>query len=185
MKKNQRGFTVVEGLLILVIVGIIGGVGYFVWKQQDSNSSTVADSTESLPEEVKAPVIITESDVTYTADPSWSGQVIVKIYNVGEDMPVNYGAPVAVRYNPTANTWETYQSGEKRSDSIVSDSSVLVMDNLKTATYTTGDGTTGELRIVFVKDKSVIQVALPPVDGYTAGTYKSYLTDFIRSIFVN
>lgn len=190
MKKNQHGFTIVEGLLILVIVGIISGVGYSVWNNQKTDQPAATDSTEPLSEdainkETGAPVVITESDVTYTSDLAWSGQVVVRVYAVDEDIPVNYGAPVAVRYNSTTKAWETYQSGAKRSDNIVSDSSVLVMDNLKTATYTTGDGTTGELRILFVKDANVIQVALPPVDGYTVESYKSDLTDFIKSISVN
>ena len=50
MKKDQRGFTQpvrnqqagfsgIEGLLILVIILLIGGVGWFVYKQKDSKSS--------------------------------------------------------------------------------------------------------------------------------------------------
>ena len=30
--KNQKGFSAVEGFLILVIVTMIGGVGWYVWK---------------------------------------------------------------------------------------------------------------------------------------------------------
>ncbi len=40
MKKNQRGFGVVEGLLILVIVGLIGFVGWYVWHSKNNASST-------------------------------------------------------------------------------------------------------------------------------------------------
>ena len=36
MKKlNNRGFAVLEGLLILVIVGIVGGVGWYVLKTKE------------------------------------------------------------------------------------------------------------------------------------------------------
>src|SRR3989344_1891275 len=43
--KNQKGFSVVEGVLILVIIGLLGGVGWYVW---DSNKKTkqVLDNTD-------------------------------------------------------------------------------------------------------------------------------------------
>lgn len=46
--KNQKGFTVVEGLLILVIVGLIGGVGWYVWdaKKESDKSLNQASSTD-------------------------------------------------------------------------------------------------------------------------------------------
>lgn len=42
LSTHQKGFTVVEGLLILVIVGIIGGVGWYVigQKNKDQGKST-------------------------------------------------------------------------------------------------------------------------------------------------
>jgi hypothetical protein len=42
---NQKGFAALESLLILVIIAIIGGVGYYVWhsKKQTKN---VADSSQ-------------------------------------------------------------------------------------------------------------------------------------------
>lgn len=49
MKKlNNKGFSVVEGLLILIIVGIIGGVGYFVYNQ---NNKTPSVSNSSIKKE--------------------------------------------------------------------------------------------------------------------------------------
>lgn len=57
MKKlNSKGFGVIEGLLILVIVGLIGGIGFYVYKQQvdtknnsdsNKNSKTVEPSQET------------------------------------------------------------------------------------------------------------------------------------------
>ncbi|MBI2589068.1 hypothetical protein HYW35_02610 [Candidatus Saccharibacteria bacterium] len=35
MKKNQKGFSAVEGLLILIIVGLLGFVGWYVWNSNN------------------------------------------------------------------------------------------------------------------------------------------------------
>jgi hypothetical protein len=53
--KKQSGFSVVEALLVVVIAGIIGGVGYFVWhsqKQAEKNYSE-AESSASFSKETK------------------------------------------------------------------------------------------------------------------------------------
>jgi type II secretory pathway pseudopilin PulG len=34
MRANQRGFTAVEAILLLVVVGLIGGTGWYVWTQR-------------------------------------------------------------------------------------------------------------------------------------------------------
>jgi hypothetical protein len=56
VKKPQNGFSAVEALLIVIIVGMLGGVGWYVWhsqKQVDktysqtANSSAVPKSTKS------------------------------------------------------------------------------------------------------------------------------------------
>jgi type II secretory pathway pseudopilin PulG len=64
MKKNQKGFSHVETLLLLVIVGIIAGVGWYVWnansqtnKNLDSavnSASNSADATKKAQENEKA-----------------------------------------------------------------------------------------------------------------------------------
>gem|GEM_PF-5416893 len=35
MKKNQHGFGAIEGLLLLVIVSLIGFVGWYVWQSKN------------------------------------------------------------------------------------------------------------------------------------------------------
>lgn len=47
MKNNQKGFSAVEGLLILVIVGIIGGVGYFVYNSQKSTNTSLDNANKA------------------------------------------------------------------------------------------------------------------------------------------
>ena len=52
MKGNQKGFTAVEGLLILVIVGLIGFVGWFVYdsknKSESNYNSAASTATNSV-----------------------------------------------------------------------------------------------------------------------------------------
>lgn len=51
MNKNQKGFSIVEGLLILIIIGLIGGTGWYVWHSKqtaDKTYSTVATTSSSV-----------------------------------------------------------------------------------------------------------------------------------------
>src|SRR5438876_1797095 len=47
--KSQKGFTALEGLLILAIVGILGFTGWYVWNAHNKTSDTLtnADSANS------------------------------------------------------------------------------------------------------------------------------------------
>ena len=51
MNKNQQGFAVIEGLLILLILAVVGFGGYYVYHTQHktttTNSSTTANSTSN------------------------------------------------------------------------------------------------------------------------------------------
>src|SRR5204862_168293 len=47
MKKNQSGFAAIEAVLILVIVGIIGGTGYFVWHAKQNADKSLDAANES------------------------------------------------------------------------------------------------------------------------------------------
>jgi type II secretory pathway pseudopilin PulG len=47
MKINQKGFSLVEGLVLLVIVGIIGGVGYFVYNSQKQTNMSLDNSAKN------------------------------------------------------------------------------------------------------------------------------------------
>ena len=47
MKKNQRGFSPIEGLLILVLVGLIGFVGWYVFHAKNSTDSFYSNSDKA------------------------------------------------------------------------------------------------------------------------------------------
>lgn len=40
MKINQKGFGAVEVIIVLVVVGLIGGAGWYVWQKNKDNDST-------------------------------------------------------------------------------------------------------------------------------------------------
>lgn len=42
MRKNQKGFSLIEALLILVIVGILGGTGWYVWHAKQDTDETLS-----------------------------------------------------------------------------------------------------------------------------------------------
>jgi len=56
MKKNQKGFSTVEVLLIVVIVGMLGGIGYYVWhaqKQTDDTLNSTGKTSQNIPSAVQ------------------------------------------------------------------------------------------------------------------------------------
>lgn len=42
--KNTKGFALVEGLLILVIVGMLAGIGWYVWNASNKTDGTLANT---------------------------------------------------------------------------------------------------------------------------------------------
>lgn len=73
MKQNQKGFSAVEALLVLVILALIGGVGYYVYKsrqeanksQDNANKSSLEISQAAKKEAEKKPADETEGWLLY------------------------------------------------------------------------------------------------------------------------
>lgn len=47
LKKNQRGFSALEGILLVLVIAAIGFVGWYVYKNR-ATSSTPAATTSSI-----------------------------------------------------------------------------------------------------------------------------------------
>jgi hypothetical protein len=47
MSKNQNGFSAVEGLLFLVIIGIVIGTGWYVWRTKNSAENSLNNANSS------------------------------------------------------------------------------------------------------------------------------------------
>lgn len=63
--KKQFGFTLVEGLLIVLIVSFIGFAGYYVWNsQKDSDETTDQSSSQSESEQDTEDEVATEVDIS-------------------------------------------------------------------------------------------------------------------------
>lgn len=43
-KKNQKGFGILEGLLIIVIIGLLGGLGWYVWSNRAEEPQPITES---------------------------------------------------------------------------------------------------------------------------------------------
>jgi hypothetical protein len=44
---NQKGFSAIEGLLILIIVGIVGGLGWYVWKANEDSKRNLNSASQA------------------------------------------------------------------------------------------------------------------------------------------
>lgn len=66
MSSNQNGFGAVEALLVIVIIGLIGGVGYYVVdanKSKPESANQLTESKSAANESQSAPEIKNASDL--------------------------------------------------------------------------------------------------------------------------
>jgi Tfp pilus assembly protein PilE len=98
MKKLQQGFSAVEGLLIVIIIGMLGGVGYYVWhsqKQVDKTYSQTANGTAVPTTKKTSSSSATKSNPGYLVIKEWS----VKIKLNAQNFDTNY------RFEKPDNSW--------------------------------------------------------------------------------
>lgn len=70
MKKNQKGFSVIEGLLILVIVGLLGFVGWYVYNTKNNTDNTLNNAASTkVATSTSTKKTNTTSKTSQTADP--------------------------------------------------------------------------------------------------------------------
>lgn len=94
MKKNENGFGAIEGLLIVIIVGMIGFVGWFVWHNQAANTaSSPTASTKDVTTQKATP---TTSPAKTTVDQyaDWKTYKATLKTNLGQDVTFDFKYPV-------------------------------------------------------------------------------------------
>ncbi len=94
MKTNQKGFSVVDLLIILVVVGLIGGAGWYVWQSSLKKTDTTP-TTSNTTEQKK-----TTKEVTRAAEPyeGWQ-EVTFTPENIKVKLPATIKSPSTVALN--------------------------------------------------------------------------------------
>jgi type II secretory pathway pseudopilin PulG len=82
MKKNQRGFSVIELIIIILVVAIIGTVGYLVWRDHKADK-VLTGSTTSRSSSQSA----SSSDVKTGQDLASISKALIKYYYVPSNYP--------------------------------------------------------------------------------------------------
>lgn len=189
---NQKGFTVVEGLLFTLIVVIVAFGGYNVWqnnknKNTDSNTPAQTESTETTgsansetkvtaPEPDNAP----EGWQTYKGD--GFSFIYPKTWNTLEDLgddwqpariadaegfEVGGGLGFKLTYNSKDSSWIIKGLSRFPDDYQVGDEYDLenrVSDSGVTVyDYTSGDGPFSSTELLFVAGDKMVTIGLPSV----------------------
>ncbi len=66
-KLNQKGFGLIEGLLILIVVLLVGFIGYYVWnsqKEADDTANQAASSVQTEKQQTAPKPVYKNADVT-------------------------------------------------------------------------------------------------------------------------
>jgi Tfp pilus assembly protein PilX len=111
MSKNQKGFSVVEGLLILVIVGILGGTGWYVWNSNKKTNDLLNSVDKSSSVGAKATKKNTETKIEAVDKyPTWKEEKNQE-YKYSFKFPNENGWKSFI--NKTAANSEAYSIGER------------------------------------------------------------------------
>ncbi|MBA3679543.1 prepilin-type N-terminal cleavage/methylation domain-containing protein [Candidatus Saccharibacteria bacterium] len=49
MKKQESGFTMIEVVLVIAVVGVLAGAGWLLWSRRNHSASQTASNTNSQP----------------------------------------------------------------------------------------------------------------------------------------
>lgn len=78
MEKNEKGFTVVEIILAVVVVGLLVGLGWYVWQANmppatmKTGTSTAPQTTEQEPADTTRPKSYTRYGLTFSYPQDWA-----------------------------------------------------------------------------------------------------------------
>jgi type II secretory pathway pseudopilin PulG len=72
MARNQKGFTAVEALLIMIIVAMLGGVGWYVWHSQRTANKNLDDASNTVTQPTSVTKTHSKSENCDPTMPSYS-----------------------------------------------------------------------------------------------------------------
>jgi prepilin-type N-terminal cleavage/methylation domain-containing protein len=72
MKNNQKGFSVVEVLIVIVIVGLIGAVGWLVMDRQNNKAAQTSDSQTAQQEDNQEQAVDENQDEKSVVPEGWT-----------------------------------------------------------------------------------------------------------------
>ena len=216
MKKlNSKGFSAVELVLVLVIVGFIGFMGWYVWNQNKSSapskstkSVTVSNKTSAKTNEVSPPSsfvssanfkTVTENGITVSYPDNWDSRAEnhkgLSINGVieGDIVSHGFGAPFGYKYKGDGSWEHVGSEGVKIDDSQPELAPVNVGGASSTIIVRGGEGPCGGSNIVFAYQNRVYSVGLPSfcewdggdVLGVPTEDVTANLENIIKSIRVN
>lgn len=194
LKKNSYGFSVVEALLIFVVLGLIGGVGFYVYRQtQDSPGALKSDtgvsedggaeSSSSTAEEPAIPegwVVYNDSTnkLSFYHPAEWlNSDIAVDTYAITDSIPSKYGTPDSVVYDSATETWSTYlnygtQNQQKSSDDSIQTISVKSLDS-PVAYKKMAHAAVAGYDIMFVKNDTLYRIRLPQPNSFNDANWEA------------
>jgi len=188
---GDNGFGALEGLLILVIITIIGGAGYYTYNSQSNNqkvpaatkadSNTQASNTKITPQDDKITipsgwVAYTNKDtgVTFYHPPEWlDADLSVDKYDIDEIVPDKYGTPSSHLYDKTTKKWVLYTNYGDTNQTTSNDPEVKYITNSVTkdpiAYWQTGHAANVTHDILLIKEQKVYRIRLPEINTFDDG----------------
>lgn len=77
MKKNQRGFSAVEGLLVLIVVVLVAGAGWLIYHRQNAKPKTLDGVLSSITSDAKN----TYSNAVFEPKNDWTAEASATAFN--------------------------------------------------------------------------------------------------------
>jgi type II secretory pathway pseudopilin PulG len=138
---KQKGFTLVEGLLIVLIVSVVGFAGYTVWNNQqnndNSNTATLNDAPNISQEELTEVQTVSLDEWVESTKESKNGEKYyyskdgnanLVIYSQNPRIYYSSNAPVYCEFN--GNQWANYS--DFNGQGYIIDASTDACDSVKT-----------------------------------------------------
>jgi Tfp pilus assembly protein PilV len=194
MKRNENGFSAVEVILLLVIVSLIGVVGFMVYKNHNktSNSTTTASTTKSSTTPTKATPdpyagwqSYSDSHVSFKYPSGWQMGNGDKYATVGLGVTSpnftstafttadNTGAPVALFLQLSTNSSTVYCSNDPCKVTAVAPLSNAQLPNsvLALVNQTSGNGTNYSQYVVVSNATKVGDTTINALKAGSDGIY--------------